>query len=103
MVSQLRATLSLGLTPRQCEKILQALEEDALIPAGLYLDGGLSHAGAKSGLSPEIAGLLTRVDGRNLTERDCKRVEAWLATIPKVIEFSVGPPRPAGRKEEPHE
>ena len=92
MVSQLRATLSLGVTAKQAGKILRALEEEALIPAGLYLDGGLTHPG--DGLSSEIAGTLCRADGRDLTERDRKRVEAWLASTPQVREFSMHPPTP---------
>ena len=83
----MRATLRLGLTAKQAEKILRALEDDVLISAGLYLDGGLSHPG--EGLSSEIAGALCRADGRDLTERDRKRVEAWLASTPQVREFSM--------------
>jgi hypothetical protein len=95
LVSQLRATLSLGLDAKAAEKILHALQEDLLIPYGLYLDGGLSRSAGDAGLSPEIAGLVTRADGRDLSERDRKRVEAWLASTPQVIEFSMGPPTPA--------
>lgn len=84
---QLRATLSLGMTAKQAGKILRALEEGVLIPAGLYLDGGLSDAA--DGLSPEIGGMVIRADGRDMTERDRKRVEAWLASTPGVIEFSI--------------
>jgi uncharacterized protein YggL (DUF469 family) len=98
-VSQLRATLSLGLDAKQSEKILHALQEELLIPYGLYLDGGLSHFGDDSGLSPEIAGLVTRADGRDLSERDKKRVEAWLASTPQVREFSISPPKPADSPE----
>jgi hypothetical protein len=89
---QLRATLTLGITAKQAGKILRTLEEDVLIPAGLYLDGGLTHPG--DALSPEIAGALCRADGRDLTERDAKRVEAWLASTPQVREFSMNPPTP---------
>ena len=99
LVSQLRATLSLGLAARKSEQILHALQDDLLIPAGLYLNGGLSHLGGDCGLSPEIAGLVTRADGRDITERDRKRVEAWLASTPQVTEFSIGPPRPADSPE----
>jgi len=99
LVSQLRATLRLGLDSNRSEKILRALQEELLIPYGLYLDGGLSHPGDDSGLSPEIAGLVTRADGRDLSERDRKRVEAWLAAAPQVTEFSMGPPRPADSPE----
>jgi uncharacterized protein YggL (DUF469 family) len=88
LVSQLKATLRLGLDARQAEKVLRALEEEVLIPAGLYLNGGLSRF--DDGRSPEIAGLVTRADGRDMTERDRKRVEAWLASTPQVIEFSMG-------------
>ena len=91
-VAQLRATLSLGVTAKQAGKILRALEEEVLIPAGLYLDGGLTAPG--DGLSPEIAGRLCRADGRDLSERDTKRVEAWLASTPQVGEFSMNPPAP---------
>jgi uncharacterized protein YggL (DUF469 family) len=97
LVSQLRATLSLGLDSRQSEKVLHALEEDVLIPAGLYLNGGVSHFDAR--LSPEIAGLVARADGRDITERERKRVEAWLASTPQVIEFFMGPPKPADSRE----
>jgi hypothetical protein len=90
---QLRATLSLGIPAKQAGKILRALEEDLLIPAGLYLDGGLSDPA--DGLSHEIAGVVTRADGRDMSERDRKRVEAWLASNTQIIEFSMGPPRPA--------
>jgi len=97
-VSQLRATLSLGLDAKGSEKILRALE-DLLVPHGLYLDGGLKHSGDNSGLSPEIVGLITRADGRDLSERDKRWVEAWLASTPQVAEFSMSPPKPADSPE----
>jgi hypothetical protein len=88
-VSQLRAVLRLGLDAQQSGEVLRALEEEILIPYGLYLDGGVNHF--DGGRSPEIAGLVARADGRDMTERDRKWVEVGLASTPQVVEFSMGP------------
>ena len=60
---------------------------------------GLSHFGDESKLSPEIAGLVTRADGGDVTERDRKKVETWLAARPQVTEFSMGTLKPADSPE----
>ena len=98
-VCGLRASLVHGLDTGRAQALLQILEDELLVPAGLYLDGGLRHAEAASAYSPEISGLVTRADGRDLAERDRGRVEAWLAMQPLVTEFSVGPCVPAGSAE----
>jgi uncharacterized protein YggL (DUF469 family) len=99
LVAQLRATLSRELDPKASRKILHSLEDKVFVPGGLYLDGGLTDSTDPS-RGPEIAGLLTRADGRDLTERERKRVEAWLASIPQIIAFSVGPLQPANAPED---
>lgn len=98
-VCGLRASLAHGLGAGRAQALLQVLENELLVPAGLYLDGGLLHADAASAYSPEIAGIVTRADGRDLAERDRARVEAWLAAQPLVAEFSVGPCMPASSPE----
>ena len=96
LVSQLRANLSHGLALKEAEKVLHALQDDLLVPRGLYLDGGLSNFEDGSDLSPEIIGLVTRADGRDLSELDVKRIGAWLAGHPAITEFSMSPLKPAG-------
>jgi uncharacterized protein YggL (DUF469 family) len=91
LVSQLSVTLSQGRRLKDAEKVLRSLEEELLIPRGLYLDGGLQHAGEGADTSPEIAGLVTRADGRDLSERDVTLVVAWLGKQPAIAEFSMGP------------
>lgn len=99
LVCGLRASLVHGLDPGRAQALLHVLEDELLVPAGLYLDGGLQHAGVSSPYSPEIAGLVMRADGRDLAERDRARVEAWLVAQPLVAEFAVGPRKPAGSPE----
>jgi uncharacterized protein YggL (DUF469 family) len=96
LVSQLHASLGQGCRPKDAEKMLRSLEEELLIPRGLYLDGGLQHLGG-SDVSPEIAGLVTRADGRDLSERDVTLVAAWLGKQPAIAEFSMGPLKSADR------
>ena len=96
LVCGLRASLAYGLKPARAQALLQVLEDELLVPAGLYLDGGLIHAGASSPYSAEIAGLVTRADGHDLAERDRARVEAWLIAQPLVAEFTLGPRQSAG-------
>jgi uncharacterized protein YggL (DUF469 family) len=91
IVSQLHASLGHGCRLKDAEKVLRSLEEELLIPRGLYLDGGLQHPGEGSDASPEIAGLVTRADGRDLSERDVTLVAAWLGKQPAIAEFSMGP------------
>lgn len=95
LVSQLRARLKLGLRSKEAEKVLHSLQDELLVPRGLYLDGGLAHS-ADDG-SHEIAGLVIRADGRDVSELDAKRLSAWLASNAAITEFSVGPLKPAGR------
>ena len=95
LVSQLRATLTHGLTSKRARKVLRSLEDELLVPHGLYLNGGLNHSGDGSKFSPEIAGFVTRADGSDITERDRKKVEAWLAATPDITEFSMGTLQPA--------
>ena len=99
LVSQLRASLSHGLKSEDAEQVLHALEDELLVPRGLYLDGGLEHSGDESELSPEIAGLVTRADGRNLTQLEVTRVATWLGANPAIGEFSMGPLKPADSPE----
>ncbi len=89
LVSQLRATLGHGVRPKDAENTLHALQDELLVPRGLYLNGGLSHADG-SELSPEIVGLVTRADGRDLSELDVRRISAWLGSNPAIAEFSMG-------------
>jgi hypothetical protein len=95
-VCGLRASLVHGLDAGRARALLQVLEDELLVPAGLYLDGGLQQLGPDAGYSPEIAGVVTRADGRDLAERDRTRVELWLTAQPLVTEFFVGPLAPAG-------
>ena len=95
----MRATLIHRLDLKRAEKVLHSLQDDLLVPSGLYLNGGLSHFGDESKLSPEIAGLVTRADGGDVTERDRKKVETWLAARPQVTEFSMGTLKPADSPE----
>jgi uncharacterized protein YggL (DUF469 family) len=97
LVSQLRASLGHGCRLKDAEKVLRSLEEELLIPRGLYLDGGLQHSGKGADVSPEIVGLVTRADGRALSERDVTQVAAWLGKQPAIAEFSMGPLKPADR------
>src|SRR5262245_66465519 len=94
LVSQLRANLTHGLSSKSARRILHSLQDKLLVPSGLYLDGDLVHLGNGSNFSPEIAGFVTRADGSDLSERDRKKVEAWLAANPQVTEFSMGPLEP---------
>jgi uncharacterized protein YggL (DUF469 family) len=99
LVARLEATLSAGLDARAARGVLRSLEDKALVQSGLYLDGGLRDAGDPPG-GRRIAGFVTRADGRDLTERERTRVEAWLASIPQIIAFSVGPLQPADAAED---
>ena len=99
LVSQLRAALTHGLDLKNSKKVLHALQDKFLVPNGLYLNGGLSHFGADSLLSPEIVGLVTRADGRDLTEPERKKVEAWLGSIPQITEYSLGSLKPSNSPE----
>ncbi len=94
LVSQLRATLGHGVRPKDAERTLHALQDELLVPRGLYLNGGLSHAGNDSKLSPEIVGVVTRADGRDLSELDVRRISAWLGRNPAIAGFSMGPLMP---------
>jgi len=99
LVSELRAILVPGLDLKSAERVLHKLQDDLLVPGGLYLNGGLSHFGNGSDLSPEIAGLVTRADGRDISERDRCKVEAWLAAMPQVNGVSMGSLKPADSPE----
>jgi len=99
LVSELRATLTRGLDLKSAKRVLHSLQDNLLVASGLYLNGGLAHLGDKSDLSPEIAGLITRADGRDISERDRKKVETWLAAMPEVTEFSMGSLKPADSPE----
>jgi hypothetical protein len=99
LVSQLRASLSHGLAPKEAERVLRSLEDEVLVPHGLYLNGGLARSEAERGLSPEIVGLVARADGRDLTSRDVKWMEIWLSANPVIAEFSVGTLKPANSPE----
>jgi uncharacterized protein YggL (DUF469 family) len=91
LVSELKVGLAAGLERGKAKRVYDALEDELLIPRGLYLDGGLSYAGSAA----EIAGVLTRADGTGLTARDVQFVEAWLGARPEVAGFSLGPLKPA--------
>jgi hypothetical protein len=90
LVSQLRATLNPGIRPKDAEKVLHSLQDELLVPRGLYLNGGLSDLRGDA-LSPQIVGLITRADGRDLSDLDVRRINAWLGNNPAVAEFSMGP------------
>ena len=94
LVSQLRASLRHGIRSKDAEKVLHALQDELLVPRGLYLNGGLSHL-RNDDLSPEIVGLVTRADGRDLSDLDVTRITAWLGQNPAIAEFSMGPLKPA--------
>jgi hypothetical protein len=99
LVSQLRANLSHGLRLKEAEKVLHSLQDELLVPRGLYLNGGLAHFGNAPELSPEIVGLVTRADGRDLSPLEVGRVTAWLGKNPAITEFSMGPLKPADSPE----
>ena len=99
LVSQLRANLSHRLRLKDAEKVLHSLQDELLVPRGLYLNGGLAHFGDASDLSPEIVGLVTRADGRDLADLDVRRINAWLSAHPAITEFSMGPLKPADSPE----
>jgi len=101
LVSQLRASLSHGLRLKDAEAVLRSLEDEVLVPRGLYLDGGLAHSGNDSDVSPEIVGLVARADGRNVSELEVSRVSAWLGKNPAIAEFSMGPLKPASAASAP--
>jgi uncharacterized protein YggL (DUF469 family) len=91
LVSELKVGLAAGLERGKAKRVYDALEDELLIPRGLYLDGGLSYAGSAA----EITGVLTRADGTGLTARDVQFVEAWLGARSEVAAFSLGPLKPA--------
>ena len=99
LVSQMRASLTHRLELKRAESVLHTLQDELLVPNGLYLNGGLSHFGDASDLSPEIVGLVIRADGTDISERDRSKVEAWLGANPHVTEFSMGPLKPADSPE----
>ncbi len=99
LVSELRATLRHGLDLQAAEKVLHALQDNLLVLIGLYLSGGLNHPGGAADFSPEIVGLVTRADGSDLSERERRKVEAWLVAMPQVTEFSMSPLKPANSPE----
>lgn len=99
LVSELRATLTHGLNLQGAEKVLHALQDNLLVLTGLYLNGGLHHFGDKAEFSPEIVGLVTRADGSDLSERDRRKIEAWLVSTPQVTEFSMSPLKPVNSPE----
>ena len=75
------------------------MEDELLVPHGLYLNGGLAQFEAGRDLSPEIVGVVARADGRDLTGRDVKWMEAWLSANPVITGFSVGALKPANSPE----
>jgi uncharacterized protein YggL (DUF469 family) len=91
LVSRLHVAFGTDVERKKAARVLVQLEDTVLIPAGLYLHGGLQVSKDNPDLSPEITGFITRADGKDLTERDRLKVEAWLASTPQVAEFSVGP------------
>jgi uncharacterized protein YggL (DUF469 family) len=95
LVSQLRASLRHGLRLEDAEAVLRSLEDEVLVPRGLYLDGGLADSGNDSDMSPEIVGLVSRADGSNVSELEVSRVSDWLGKNPAIAEFSMGPLKPA--------
>jgi uncharacterized protein YggL (DUF469 family) len=95
LVSQVRANLRHGLEKKRAQKVLHCLQDELLIPNGLYLNGGLAHFSDAVNLSAEIVGLLTRADGKDVSERDRTKLELWLAAKSEVAEFSVGPLKPS--------
>ena len=95
LVSQLDATLKPGLGRRQAERVLNELQDIMLMPNGLYLAGGAAKGGDVSGFCAEIAGTVTRANGGDLSERDRQKIGLWLAMAPQLVEFSLGPLRPA--------
>jgi hypothetical protein len=95
LVSQLRATLRLGLRRKEAQDVLHSLQDELLVPRGLYLNGGLSHFRDDSGLSAEILGLVVRADGSDLSELEVKRIHAWLAGNPAIAEFTMSGIKPA--------
>ena len=99
LVSQLRASLSHGTRLKDAERVLRSLQDELLVPRGLYLNGGLAHFGNDSDLSPEIVGLVTRADGNDLSELEVRRLKEWLAANAAITEFSVGPLKPADSPE----
>jgi uncharacterized protein YggL (DUF469 family) len=101
LVSQLRASLSHGLGLKDAEKVLRSLEDEVLVPRGLYLDGGLAHSRNDADVSPEIVGLVMRADGKDVSELEVSRVSAWLGKNPAIAEFSMGPLKPASEARAP--
>jgi hypothetical protein len=101
LVSQLRASLRPGLRLKDAEAVLRSLEDEVLVPRGLYLDRGLAHSANDADVSPEIVGLVTRADGRNVSELEVSRVTDWLGRHPAIAEFSMGPLTPASEARAP--
>ena len=99
LVSQLRASLGHGTRVKDAERVFHSLQDDLLVPRGLYLNGGLAHFGDDSDLSPEIVGLVARADGADLSELEVRRVNEWLGANPAIAEFSMGPLKPADSPE----
>jgi len=95
-VAQLNVTLRSGLNAVRAQRLLHALQDRLLVPGGLYLSGGLAGGGTR-GFCREIAGVVIRADGSDLTERDRLKIQVWLAAAPQVAEYSVGPLQPADR------
>jgi uncharacterized protein YggL (DUF469 family) len=95
-VAQLNITLRAGLDAARAKRVLHALQDRLLVPGGLYLSGGLVGGGETRGFSREIAGVVIRADGGDLTERERLKIQVWLAAAPQVAEYWVGPLRPAG-------
>lgn len=96
-VAQLNVTLRAGLDAARAKRVLHALQDTLLVPNGLYLAGGLVDAGGTRGFCRELAGIVTRADGGDLTERDRLKIQVWLAAVPQLAEYAVGPLRPADR------
>jgi hypothetical protein len=98
LVSQLKATLVAGLDLNAATGVLHSIEDKFLVPSGLYLNGGLApRAGPKAPF--EIIGVVTRADGRDLSDRERKSVDAGLRTIASIAQFSMGPLKPADSPE----
>lgn len=99
LVSQLKASLRQGLRLEDAKTVAHALEDELLVPRGLYLNGLLHHFGQDSERAPEIDGLIVRADGGDLSHLDVERVSDWLRANPAITSFSMGPLKAADSAE----
>lgn len=91
LAAHLHVQLRDGLRLQDATRVLQALEDEVLVPHGLYLNGDVEHSEGGSDAPARIVGVLVRADGRDLRELDVELTRRWLQAKAEVTKVTFGP------------